>query len=164
MSQSNTLEHYQTLSQQSEALGCKLPKLNTGHITLTTSQCKQQELANQLAPWLKATGWYQAASSTGLGMPEQLNDLLEGQWHLGNNSLHLSLLQGNNYQLVAIKQDEQPKTDAPAQCYSEQHLWLRSQLKGQYNALRYRFWWQELNGAWQPLMQQFTGFDLLEEK
>lgn len=164
MSQPNTLAHYQSLSAHSDILGCVLPKLNAGQIVISSRICRHHDLADALAPWLNAAGWYQTTSSTGLGIPEQLSELLEGQWYQGDSSLHLSLLQGDSYQLVDIKPFAEAPATAPAQCYSEQHIWLRSQLKGQYNALRYRFWWQQHQGAWQPIMQQFVGFDLLEEK
>lgn len=164
MSQTNTLAQYQTLSSHTELLGCALPTLTAGQIVVTSSICKQTELSKRLAAWLNAKGWYQSASVTGLGMPEQLSDLLEGQWNQGDNSLHLTLLQGDSYQLVEIEKQAEVSSETPAQYYSDQHIWLRPQLKGQHNALRYRLWFEQQQGAWQPIMQQFVGFDLLEDK
>ena len=162
MSQSSTLIDYQALSEHSDELGCVLPQLHSGHLTVNLRQCQQPELAEALAPWLTANGWYQTCSSTGLGMPEQLDQLLEGQWHQDSCSLHLTLVHHNHYQITEIS-NQAAAADTPVLCYREQDIWLRPQLKGQYNALRYRLWWQQQNGAWRPVMQQFVGLAHREE-
>lgn len=167
MSQHSTLTHYQALTEHSDTLGCVLPLLHAGQLKVTPNHCQQQELAEKLAPWLNAEGWYQTASSTGIGMPEQLDQLLEGQWHHAGKTLHLTLLNANRYLLTEMTvnaQVESASADAPAQCYREQDIWLRAQLKSQQNVLRYRLWWQEQQGAWRPIMQQFIGLAQREEK
>lgn len=150
------LKQYQSLtdSNHTKRFGCQLPKLEAGSITITNKTCAPAELAAELSAWHSAQGWYQLADVTALGMPEQLATLLEGQWATADASLHLRRIAIDQYQLTIFRWADAPNDH---QCYQEQVLLLRGNLCGTYDALRYRLWWQQQEGAWKPYAQQFIG-------
>lgn len=162
----NTLQQYQLLTEHpeyKEDLGCELPTLHQGTLIIDHQRCTQAQLAERLAEWQQAQGWYQLSDCTALGMPEDTRFLLEGQWVMGERSLHVQLQGPEHYSLTELASGE--ASPQSTQCYRDQLIWLRNDLRGDYNALRYRLWWQQQeNGAWRAQMQQFIGLARLEEK
>lgn len=173
MSNSETMTIYNTLASKShsepELLGCALPTLYGGRIEAQHQVCNRDELKLILAQWQDAEGWYQSRADVGLGMPVNLDELLEGQWHRADQSLHLALRSDQTYSLTLFIQHEVSQDQLARQCYSDQLIFLRPSLKSQNQTLRYRIWWQQAEtgpneGSWRPLLQQFLGLAQQKEQ
>lgn len=161
-----TLRHYQHIKQNESArndLGCALPTLSAASLVIRSELCTADELVQRLAPWYKASGWYQTSSCTALGMPDKVADLLEGEWHDGTTSLSVRLLGPNQYQVTELERQEDDTSEQ--YCYQEQTIWLRGDLCSEsLNAILYRQWFEQKDHAWQAVASQFVGFTFIEEQ
>lgn len=158
------LVHYENLKQATnseDTIGIELPKLHAAQLNISSKLCTTAELSNILSPWLAAEGWYQTRNATALGMPEKLNELIEGQWQINKCTLHLRLIGANQYQVTELSQAD--NTDSQF-CYQDQTIWLRSNLcSSTVNAVNYRHWWQLENHAYRPIAAQFMGLTFIKE-
>ena len=92
-------------------------------------------------------------------------DIIEGEWANNGNTLKVKLLGADCYQVIHLLQNSNNKTTA----FTDQKVVLRNNLKGEYNTIVYRLWWQlaehdEYEGRWLPLTQQFIGFNQDKEQ
>lgn len=162
---SQILRQYQNIKQNGEALkdmGCALPKLGAANLLVRSELCTADKLAARLALWGKNEGWYQTSSCTALGVPDQLDDLLEGEWHDGSISLSIRLLGPDCYQLTELEM--QAGDTSERYCYHEQMIWLRGNLCSQsLNVALYRQWFECKDHAWKALTSQFVGFTFKEQ-
>lgn len=161
---SSVLETYQTLKNSDsikEDLGCALPKLTSASLTIDSLVCDATTMANTLAKWHNAQGWFQTHNSTQLGVPTETKSLLEGEWFDGKNSLSIRLLGADQYQVVEYCSTE---SSEDLYCYQEQPIWLRSNLlSSSANCVVYRQWFKLENHAYKPLVSQFVGFTFIKE-
>jgi hypothetical protein len=173
MSHLESLMKYHTLASNSHAdpelLGCALPHLQPGHIEAQQQSCNPSELSAFLSQWQHAQGWYQSRDQVGLGMPAHTADLIEGQWFQAEQSLHLVMSGENTYQITLLIEHQVAPGQVATQCYSEQKIMLRPDLKDHNDVLSYRLWWQQAKtgqdqASWRPLLQQFCGLAQLEEQ
>ncbi|MFT0213024.1 hypothetical protein VQ643_10530 [Pseudomonas sp. F1_0610] len=161
----SALTHYENLRNSAsivDDLGCALPELYSASLSVENSFCTAEELTAQLADWHSATGWHQTRSSTALGMPNELVELLEGEWTSGAHSLIVRLVGPNRYQVSKQNMQEAKSADY---CYREQLVWLRTDLcTDSINTALYRNWFQLQNHSWQAVASQFVGFTFIKEQ
>lgn len=166
---SQTLLAYQrlkSLPQIQDKIGCSLATVEGANLMINSKLCDLSELKNILSDWLSAKGWYQTSGATGFGIPEQIANLLEGEWHNGQATLSLRLVAPKQYRVTEI-QSEAVSTDSDY-CYQDQEIYLRGDLykksNNTVNAVIYRQWFQCKDYAWKPVASQFLGFSYIEEQ
>lgn len=154
-------------------LGCDLPAMQAATLYQTGGVINRANLAACLDNLAIHHGWYQTRDKVATGLPDQYNDLIEGEWFTGTLTVRLKLLSGDSYQLVRC-------SDAPfdggqqltGTAYSEQPVFIRPLLITDGIDLGiYRLWWRlgmatdgPLDGRWLPVAQQFVGFDCSKER
>lgn len=159
---------YQTLQKESiqraELLGCQLPMLRAGSLTLDSKTVSIEGVLNALKELQPECGWVMTRSKTVIletvsEFPE-LNDLIEAEFSSDQSSLKIKLLQKDQYIVTSFTLSDRSNDQ---QCYKDQRLVLKTQAETNEAYVCYRLWWA-LNttgvnkGRWEPLAQQFIGF------
>ena len=158
-----SLAAYQTL----EGLGVALPKLTGATLTIETKKLPIAEIKEAISEFSPQQGWVQYRDEVKISaaVPDR-TDVIEAQYcDDKQNSLQIKLLQNNEYLITTLTQKSDTCNE---QVYSEQAIEMRKNLKSNENgneSALYRLWWQQATlgaeeGRWQPLVQQFIGFEV----
>jgi hypothetical protein len=156
-----SLQSYQQL-QQASNLMVGLPTLTSASLALSVTRSTFNELVEQINGLNPSAGWqmYRDETTTLASVPSR-EDLIEAQYSNGANSLHVK--QQNDVFMVTTFTTSTKVNDH--QVFKVQVLQLSNKVKPLSEAV-YHIWYQcqlEENspqqGLWQPLAQQFIGFN-----
>ena len=153
-----TLPAYQTLaSDENRAIiGAKLPALKAGGLQIQSERLPYSALQAKVQPFLAGQAWVMSRGAVlrQTELPAE-HDLLEAEYCLGEQSLHIRLEQPGLYRCTQLT----AQTDGDL-LYRDQLVHSR---EGGKQLLCYRLWWQlgteaPDEGRYRPLAQQFLGF------
>lgn len=156
-----SLESYQALQQASELM-VGLPTLTSASLTLTATRSTFAEMVEQVNALNPSAGWQMYRDeTTALASAPNREDLIEAQYSNGTHSLHVK--QQNGVFIVStFTVDNASNSD---QVFKAQVLQLSNKVKPISEAV-YHLWYQRQSdesspqqGLWQPLAQQFIGFN-----
>jgi hypothetical protein len=156
-----SLESYQQLKKTSDLI-IGLPTLSRATLELSATYSTFNELVEQINALNPSAGWqmYRDATTTLASVPNR-EDLIEAQYSNGTNSIHVK--QQNNVFIVTTFKTSTALNEH--QVFKVQVLQLSNKVKPLSEAI-YHIWYQcqlEENspqqGGWQPLVQQFIGFN-----
>ena len=166
-----SLQSYQQLQSESQEnaalLGNRLPNMTLADITIDAKQLTTTETLAAIKAFDAQQGWIMYRDSVQITTEAPTRtDVIQGEWVNNGNTRKVKLLGTNCYQVIYFLQDNNDKTTA----FTDQQVVLRNNLKGQYNTITYRLWWQlaeqgeQQEGRWLPLTQQFIGFNQDKEQ
>ena len=156
-----TLPAYQTLaSDENRAIiGAKLPALKAGDLQIQSERLPYNALQAKVQPFLAGQGWVMCRGEVlrQTELPAE-HDLLEAEYCLGEQSLHIRLEQPGLYRCALFTANPEGTL-----LYRDQLVHSR---EGGKQVLCYRLWWQlgttaPDEGRYRPLAQQFLGFSTL---
>ena len=160
-----SLYSYNNISANNN-LGINLPKLTAGELIIkNTERSDRKKTADRIAQFKAELGWIMYRDRLELTPQSPSSfDFIEAQYCKDNSSLHIKLIDNNRYQINEFTSSSSQSGDSN-QVYSQQSLLIRNNLKEQALKAKYRLWWQrETDGdnayRWQPLLQQFIGFEI----
>lgn len=159
-----SLALYNKVERDKNKIGINLPELAEQGISCISKQVELIDVIDAVADLKPEAGWYMLRDvvMAGCELPEGREDLIEGEWSNGETTLKAKLLYGQCYLLTTMEIAEQRAFDT---VYREQRIVLRPDLAKQIkqNVALYRYWWSTKDpanpGLWQPLAQQFVGFE-----
>ncbi|MFT6907837.1 MAG: hypothetical protein ACJAS1_004524 [Oleiphilaceae bacterium] len=164
---SETQASYQALSLVHDGkplLSVELPLLNFAGLLVKTTRLNPQEVISKLSDFKASQGWtlYRDRLDVNPAAPSEVY-FTEGEWCKGNGSIHLKLISDDIYLLTEYQLDSDKKDSM--ECYQDQQVFVRKYNKEQVlEKACYRLWWQcDAQGKWQPLVQQFLGFNSTKE-
>ncbi len=156
-----SLESYQQLQQASDLMA-GLPTLSSATLELSATRCNFNELVERIDALNPSAGWqmYRDETTVLTSVPTR-QDLIEAQYSNGVNSIHVK--QQNN--LFIVTTFTTSSTVNTHQVFKVQKLQLSNKVKPPSEAV-YQNWYQckhdensPQQGLWQPLAQQFIGFN-----
>ncbi|MFD2230665.1 hypothetical protein [Alkalimarinus sediminis] len=156
-----SLESYQELQQASELM-VGLPTLISASLTLTATSSTFAEMVVQVNDLNPSAGWqmYRDETTASTSAPNR-EDLIEAQYSNGTHSLHVKQ-QNGVFIVTTFTVDNTPNSD---QVFKAQVMQLSNKVKPISEAV-YHLWYQRQSdenspqrGLWQPLAQQFIGFN-----
>lgn len=160
-----SLESYQKLQQASELM-VGLPTLTSARLALSATRSTFAEMVEQVNALNPTAGWQMYRDeTTALASAPNREDLIEAQYSNGTNSLHVKH-QNGVFVVTAFTVDRTANTTANSdQVFKAQVLQLSNKVKPISEAV-YHLWYQQQSdenspqqGLWQPLAQQFIGFN-----
>ncbi|MGR5549949.1 hypothetical protein [Vibrio sp. DNB22_12_1] len=164
-----SLEHYNALriknddqiSDRAMTLGMALPTMQKGTLKVCSKRVTSKALIDSLTSHTIASGW--ACYRDGVELITSTLgriDLIEAELVCSDGSIVVRYLGDDTYQLTRlITQSDSDGGD----CYRDEVIWLRNDLKVQAQGAVYRFWYQyqeegDLQGRWLAHAQQLLGF------
>lgn len=156
-----SLESYQKLQQASDLM-VGLPTLASASLTLSATRSPFAEMVKQVNALNPSAGWqmYRDETTTLASAPSR-EDLLEAQYSNGTHSLHVKQQNG----VFVITTFTVANASNSDQVFKAQVLQLSNKVKPLSEAV-YHIWYQRQSdenspqqGLWQPLAQQFIGFN-----
>ncbi len=156
-----SIENYNQLAALAEDqtfFGVKLPTLTPANINIDSIHCSISEVLALIAQFSPSQGWVTYRDCVTIShQPPTRNDIIEAEYTDGTDTLIVRLIESGRYMVTTItSSDSEGETNT---CYLVQPIFVRNTLKASANKAVYRIWYQQTDHKWNPLLQQFVGFE-----
>lgn len=160
-----SLPNYTRLQQRSQnepaIIGCQLPLVEAGQLTIEHQPCTAARLGALLADAGVLTGWLMYTDQVVLkedqpGTALTLTDVLEAELCTPDLSVHIRHRHGEEYSVTWYRSG--PADSDTRQVFRCRDWLLRPGIADEQRLATYAHWWQVTEeGRWEPLAQVFQG-------
>ena len=147
-----SIEQYQALQQKAEAnIQQPLAKLTAASLVVSSDRVDATTVIETVNSFDATAGWvmYRDQNTALTQLSSERTDFIEGEWFNGTKTVKAKHLGGNEFLLVAMEQ---------AADQDNSQVFKTVQINTRHGIANYDIWYQQFEGRWQALCQQFVGF------